>query len=183
MPVDENPEAWNAGNIQSVAGCPIIVGDSLYFYMSGRYNSRPVHPSNFATGLATLRRDGFASFHSDKKECYLKTIPIEVTGPYLFVNTEIKGSLYAELLDANSNVIKGFSKHDFEIVKKKNSTKLQLRWKNEDISSLIGKKISIRFYTRNTDIYSFWFSKTEKGFSGGYTAGGGPLLSPTGIDE
>ena len=91
--------------------------------------------------------------------------------------------MYAELLDANSNVIKGFSKHDFEIVKKKNSTKLQLRWKNEDISSLIGKKISIRFYTRNTDIYSFWFSKTEKGFSGGYTAGGGPLLSPTGIDE
>lgn len=183
LPVDENPEAWNAGNIQSVAGCPIIVGDSLYFYMSGRYNSRPVHPSNFATGLATLRRDGFASYHSGKKECFLKTVPFEVTGSFLFVNAEIKGSLYAELLDANSNVIKGFSKRDFEVVKKKNSTKLQLRWKNEDISSLIGKKISIRFYTRNTDIYSFWFSKTEKGFSGGYTAGGGPLLSPTGIDQ
>lgn len=151
--------------------------------MSGRYNSRPVHPSNFATGLATLRRDGFASYHSDKKECFLQTRTIEVSNPYLFVNAEVKGYLYAELLDENSNVIKGFSKHDFKIIKKINSTKLQLSWKNEDISSLIGTKISIRFYTRNTDIYSFWFSKTEKGLSGGYTAGGGPLLSPTGIDQ
>lgn len=53
--------AWNAGNIQSVAGCPVAMGDSLYFYFSGRYESKPRHASNFATGLARLRRDGFAS--------------------------------------------------------------------------------------------------------------------------
>lgn len=183
LPVDENPQAWNAGNIQSVAGCPIIVGDSLYFYMSGRYNSRPEHPSNFATGLATLRRDGFASYHSDKKDCYLTTMAMDVRSPFLFINAEVKGSLYAELLDENSEVIKGFSKKDFKVIKKINSTKLQLRWKDEDISSLIGKKIKIRLYARNTDIYSFWFSTTKEGFSRGFTAGGGPLLSPTGIDQ
>ena len=40
------------GNVQSTAGNPLIVGDSLYFYVSGRYNSKPVHDSNFTTGLA-----------------------------------------------------------------------------------------------------------------------------------
>ena len=39
------------GNVQSTAGNPLIVGDSLYFYVSGRYNSKPVHDSNFATAL------------------------------------------------------------------------------------------------------------------------------------
>ncbi|KAB6279694.1 glycoside hydrolase family protein, partial [Bacteroides xylanisolvens] len=29
-------DAWNQGNLQSVAGAPLIVGDKLYFYLSGR---------------------------------------------------------------------------------------------------------------------------------------------------
>ena len=56
LPVSDDAKAWNAGNVQSTAGNPLIVGDSLYFYVSGRYNSKPVHDSNFTTGLAALRR-------------------------------------------------------------------------------------------------------------------------------
>ena len=34
LPVSEDFHAWNAGNVQSTAGNPLIVGDSLYFYVS-----------------------------------------------------------------------------------------------------------------------------------------------------
>ena len=52
---------WN-NNVQSAGGGFLVVGDELYFYVSGRSG---VPGSNKAgiltTGLATLRRDGFAS--------------------------------------------------------------------------------------------------------------------------
>lgn len=183
LPVDEDFHAWNAGNVQSVAGCPLIVGDSLYFYMSGRYNSKPKHDSNFATGLAMLRRDGFASLRTGETDGFVITVPLHVSGAFCFINAEINGRLYAELLDENSNVIDGFSKNDFKVINKVNSTKLQLQWKRGDLSSLIGRKVKIKFYMRAMDLYSFWFAQTEKGLSGGYTAGGGPSLSSSGIDK
>lgn len=31
MAVDDNRAAWNNGNLQSVVGAPLIVGDKLYF--------------------------------------------------------------------------------------------------------------------------------------------------------
>lgn len=36
LAVNDSPDAWNNGNLQSVVGSPLIVGDKLYFYLSGR---------------------------------------------------------------------------------------------------------------------------------------------------
>ena len=36
MGVNETKGAWNYGNMQSVNGVPLVVGDSLYIYSSGR---------------------------------------------------------------------------------------------------------------------------------------------------
>ena len=36
MAVNETEGAWNWGNMQSINGVPLVVGDSLYFYSSGR---------------------------------------------------------------------------------------------------------------------------------------------------
>ncbi len=61
-PVSDKQGDWNANNVQSAGGGFLVVGDELYFYVSGRSG---VPGSNKAgiltTGLATLRRDGFAS--------------------------------------------------------------------------------------------------------------------------
>src|SRR4051794_6066570 len=61
-PVSESPEAWNYGNVQSAGGGCLVVGDRLYFYVSGR-RGVPGTPTSggCSTGLATLRRGGFAS--------------------------------------------------------------------------------------------------------------------------
>lgn len=184
MDVNETEGAWNWGNMQSVNGVPLIVGDSLYFYSSGRRLSDIFWDSHTSTGLATLRRDGFVSLHADKNEGYVTTETISFDGKYLFVNADVsKGKLAIEVLDENGNVISGFSKKDNKIFINDNNTKQLVTWKSySDLSSLQGRNIRLKFYLTSGDLYSFWISPWESGESRGYTAGGGPGLSGTGTD-
>ena len=183
LPVSEDFHAWNAGNVQSVGGCPVIVGDSLYFYVSARFNSRPLHPSNFSTGLATLRRDGFVSMDAGKHEGYLLTEPVCFDGKYLFVNADVRGALRVEVLDADGNVIDGYSGKDCVAMRRANSTKRMITWRGADnLAPLAGKPVRLKFYMSQGQLYSFWVSPWKTGESRGYTAGGGPGLHHSGTD-
>jgi hypothetical protein len=179
MANDESEGAWNWGNMQSVAGTPLIVGDSLYFYSSGRRLNKIMWDSYASTGLAVLRRDGFVSRGAPKAERYLLTEKLTFDGKYLFVNANIRGYLKIELLDGANHKLAVFGNKDFRIVKKADSTKLLVG----DISSIQGKVVRLRFTMSQGDLYSFWISPWETGESRGYTAGGGPGLSASGIDE
>lgn len=180
MGVDQSDGAWNWGNVQSVVGSPIIVGDSLYFYSSGRRINKWLWDGYTSTGLAKLRRDGFASVSGTG---YLTTRPLVFdNAKFLFVNAEVKGKLDVELLDEDGKVFEGFSKEDC-ISFNGNETKNMIMWKDgRNISSLNGKRFRVKFYLQNGNIYSFWVSSWETGESKGYTAGGGPDISPTGQD-
>lgn len=189
LPVDEDFNAWNAGNVQSVAGGPLIVGDSLYFYMSGRRNTKPVHDSNFATGLAMLRRDGFVSMRAGRSEGTFSTRAVTVAADsisYLFVNADVrsrKSRLAVEVLDEDGTPIPGFTRKECMALKKSDSTKARIMWKDKcDLSSLAGRIVRLRFYLTDGDLYAFWLSPWETGESGGYTAGGGPGLDASGRD-
>lgn len=185
MSVNETEGAWNWGNMQSVNGTPIIMGDSLYFYSSGRRLNDIMWDSYTSTGLFTLRRDGFASMQATGKEAKtLVTEPVSFDGSYMFVNANIgkKGALQVELLDAFDNVIEGYSKADCKVIKT-NSTKQLVTWKQQaNVAMLKDKVVKIKFYMTEGDLYSFWVSPWESGESRGYTAGGGPNLSPKGMD-
>lgn len=176
--VDDNTKAWNHGNIQSAVGSPLIVGDKLYFYMSGRRlneNNKEV----VSTGLATLRRDGFASMSGNGS---LTTEVLAFKGKFLYVNAAINGSLKVEVLDASGNVKQGFSANDCVSMKTDN-TKCRITWKdNSTLESLNGEKIRLKFYLTDGDLYAFWISQFEDGRSYGYTAGGGPSLNKCGLD-
>lgn len=176
--------AWNWGNVQSVAGAPIIKGDSLYFYFSGRRLSKYSWDSYSSTGLATLRRDGFVSVNSGKNEGYLTTEPIIFDGNYLWINTDVRnGKIWVEILDEYGQPIEGFTKKDCIPVQKVNSTKTQIQWKKQASTGfLAGRKVRFRFHLTNGDLYSFWVSPWKTGESRGYTGGGGPGLNATGID-
>ena len=178
--VNEDSSAWNAGNIQSSMGSPLIVGDSLYFYYSGRYNSRPLHPSNFATGLAKIRRDGFSCAHADTQG-FLITNPITISGKYLFINCDcstVGSSMEIEILDRDYNTL-----CSFEPVANIDSTKIICMPHEPDIlNDLRDEQMYLKFKMNKSSLYSYWFSDSTDGESGGYTAGGGPGLSPTGRD-
>ena len=178
MSVDENRSAWNNGNLQSVVGSPIIVDDKLYFYLSGRR----LEDSNeiTTTGLATLRRDGFASMKGTGE---LLTNTLSFNGSYFFVNANVSGSLKVELLDENGIVLSGFSKDDCKAIIG-DSVKQKVEWKNNaTLTSLAGKNIKVKFYVTNGEIYSFWISPLSTGESLGYTGGGGPGFDCSGIDK
>jgi hypothetical protein len=176
--VSNNVSDWNNGNIQSAVGSPIIVGDQLYFYMSGR-RLNASYAEIASTGLATLRRDGFASMSGTGE---LVTEPLKHTGNYFFVNAKVRGSLKVELLNSDGSVITGFSKDDC-VTFNGDSTKKMIQWNNHaNLSSLADKTIRVKFYLSDGDLFAFWISQFESGKSYGYTAGGGNGYSKYGID-
>lgn len=181
MGVHEAAGAWNWGNVQSVAGLPIIKGDSLYFYVSGRRLNKKMWDAYTSTGLASLRRDGFVSLQT-KDKGFLLTPTLSFQGNYFFVNADVKGELRVALLDRNNHPIPGYSAEDC-IAMKGNSTQFLIRWKqHRSVSEVKGKRVKLKFYLSDGDLYSFWISKWITGQSNGYTAGGGPGLHVSGID-
>lgn len=69
-------------------------------------------------------------------------------------------------------------------MKGKDSTKQQITWKGHaGLDTLAGQTVRLKFYLSSGDLYAFWISPWTTGESRGYTAGGGPGLSPTGIDQ
>src|SRR5439155_522716 len=92
IPVSETQGDWNWGNVQSAGGCCLIVGDQLYFYVSGRAGVKGSPASGVSTtGLAVLRRDGFASMGAGETERTLMTRPVTFRGKHLFVNVAAEG--------------------------------------------------------------------------------------------
>ena len=64
-----------------------------------------------ATGLATLRRDGFYSMDAGSTQAELTTRPVQFSGNYMFVNVnDPSGQLLVEVTDTSGNVIAPYSK-------------------------------------------------------------------------
>ena len=176
--ISDQPGAWNYGNVQSAGGGCVVVGDRLLFYMSGRAGI-PGTDSNTsgpcATGLATLRRDGFASMDAGEKEARLTTRPVLFHGTRLFVNVDCPdGELRAEVADVNDEPIAPFTREACLPVRT-DGTRVPVAWKDgADLSALAGKPVHFRFYLRKGGLYAFWVSPDASGHSNGYVAAGGP---------
>jgi len=175
LTVNPTEGAWNWGNVQSAGGCCLIVRDKLYFYVSGRALGDRFWDGNCNTGLATMRRDGFASMDADKDIGVLTTRPVKFSGKYLFVNVAApKGALQAEVLNLEGNVVEPFTAGNCYAVTA-DTTLQQVTWKgSEDLSALAGQPVRFRFLLKDGSLYSFWVSPDKSGASYGYVAGGGP---------
>jgi hypothetical protein len=177
MGVSENYGDWNWGNVQSAGGGCLIVGNKLYFYVSGRAGRKDGKKVDgvCSTGLATLRRDGFASMDAAEGGGMLTTRPVRFSGKYLFVNVAAKeGELRAEVLDTNGKVITPFSKENCVPVHA-DATLHGVTWKGApDLSALANKSVRLRFHLKKGELYAFWVSDDQSGASHGYVAAGGP---------
>jgi hypothetical protein len=169
---------WNWTNIQSTGGICLVLGDQLYFYCSGRNNKVGT------TGLATLRRDGFASMDAGETEGELITRPVKFSGKHLFVNanTAAGGELRVSVLQENladfhnrePKTVGAFTVENCEPIRG-DSTIQPVTWKGvKDLSELAGKTVRFRFHVKKGSLYSFWVSPDESGASHGYVAAGGP---------
>ncbi|HUR57456.1 MAG TPA: hypothetical protein VM029_07090 [Opitutaceae bacterium] len=170
----EEKGAWNWGNVQSVGGGCLVVGDTLYFYASARAGSPEERDNGGSTGLATLRRDGFASMVASG-EGTLTTRPVRFSGRQLFVNlAAASGGLQVEVLDENGAAIPPFTRENSETLRG-DSTLAPVTWKGGgNLSALAGKPVRFRFHLRDGSLFSFWVSADGAGASNGYVAAGGP---------
>lgn len=175
LSVNETEGAWNWGNIQSVGGGCLVVGDQLYFYYSGRRRNDPTWDSSCRTGVAMLRRDGFASMDAGEEAGTLTTRPLRFTGRHLFVNADTRaGELRVEVLDRSGKTIGPFSAANC-VPLRLDATKQVVRWIGAaDLGALAGEPVRLRFRLTRGSLFSFWVSRDASGASGGYVAAGGP---------
>ena len=157
-----------------------MVKDRLFFYYSGRKGnpgSGQYHESGGSTGLAFLRRDGFASMNGEQAGGTLTTRLLRFQGHHLFVNADLSaGELRVEVLDAAGNPI---SPLDLEhsIPLRDDRIAHGVVWKTRsDLSSVSGKEVRLRFHLSGGSLYSFWVTPDSNGASFGYVAGGGPTF-------
>lgn len=181
LPVSERRQDWNWGNVQSAGGGCLVVGDRLFFYASGRTSS-PENPARHTctTGLATLRRDGFASMDAESAGV-LTTRPVNFKGSHLFVNADVsRGELRIECVDEHGAVLHGYSRADCLPIRL-DGTRLAIRWTRErDLASLAGRPIRFRFHVTHGSLFAFWVSSNASGASHGFVGAGGPgFTGPT----
>jgi hypothetical protein len=191
--VSERQGDWNWANVQSAGGCCTIVGEQLYFYVSGRQGIPGSDlPGRCSTGLATLRRDGFASLSDQWPEgrpreirgadrSSLVTRPLRFRGTHLFVNADAPGDIRVEILDRAGQVIAPFAAAQCEPVRG-DSTRHQVRWRNAPgLQEISSQPVRFRFVLNRAHLYAFWVASSEAGHSRGYAAAGGPDY-PQGYD-
>ena len=172
---------WNFGNVQPVGGGCLVVGDKLYFYVSARADDPSGEHGQGTTGVAVLRRDGFASMDADGKARTMTTRPVTFKGKHLFVNVDCpKGELKAEVLDADGKAIEPFTLENCKPISC-DKTLAGVTWKQAvDLSAVSGKPVRFRFQLTNGSLYAFWVSPAKSGASHGYVGAGGPgFTGPT----
>ncbi len=171
----QGASAWNRGNVQSVGGGCLLVGDRLYFYYSGRNSGKELDDaSGMATGLAFLRRDGFASMNADSSGGVLTTRPVVFNGGHLFVNVDNpNGELTVAVLSEDGRVLTPFSTARCTPIAC-DSTIQRVSWGDTDLSQLAGRTVRFQFRLRDGALYSFWVSPEPTGASHGFVAAGGP---------
>lgn len=187
IPVSERVGDWNWANVQSAGGVCLVVGDRLHFYVSGRRGVPGTSdPGVCSTGLATLRRDGFASLAepdprspvrrvwSTPQAPSVTTRPVRFSGGSLFVNADARGGeIRVEVLDEGGRTIEPFSPSTCQPVSA-DGTRQPVTWKRGRLAQLAGHAVRFRFYVTRARLYAFWVSAAPTGASRGYVGAGGP---------
>ena len=171
--------AWDRAWLHGTAGVCLVMGDRLWFPYTGHSGVAPdgMRGQHWggSIGMATLRRDGFASMDAGEKTGMLTTRPLAFKGGFLFVNLDApRGELRAEVLDGDGNVIAPFSAENC-VTLRCDQTSQRVVWRDADsLAPLSGRPVRLRFILRNGSFYSFWVTPDANGASHGYVAAGGP---------
>jgi len=180
----ERRDVWDRGYVQSLGNLCCVRGDTLWFYYSGFQGDGSKTNANWlkngmydrgATGLAFLRRDGFASLEAGTEGGALTTRPVTFSGSRVFVNADARnGEVRVEIVDEAGKPIAPYTLANCRPVVG-DSTLAAVTWTGaDDVHALRGKTVRFRFDVRRAALYAFWVSRDATGRSDGYVAGGGP---------
>ena len=140
-------------------GAPVVRGDELWFYYRGNTIDGPKKTWKMGNGIATLRRDGFASLDAADEPGVVITRPFVFAGDgRLCVNTDVgaSGSVRVAVLNEAGEPIDHFTIDDAVAVCE-DSTQTPVYWKNrESLAELKDRYIRLVFHLVDAELYSFW---------------------------
>ncbi len=181
---------WNRAYLHAAGGVCLVVGDRIFIYFTGfsglspqlgrteagtAGRSRHVMYAGGSTGVATLRRDGFASMVAGRGGGELTTRPVTFCGERLFVNVRCPyGELRVAVLDRGGKPFSGLDTCDCKPLRV-DSTCARIEWTSDrSLSSLKGQPVRFRFHLQTGELFAFWVTDDPSGASYGYMAAGGP---------
>ena len=141
-------------------------GDELWMYYSGYdrlHDQSTVETYSSSIGRLRIRRDGFISRDASVKGATLTTHPFELVGNRLEVNLDAssRGWLKVEILDQRGQPIPGFGEEDADRLDSNDVHRL-VTWKGkEDLASLFGRSVRLRFRGQSVKLYAFQFLDGE----------------------
>jgi hypothetical protein len=105
---------WDRAYLHGTTGVFVLLDDQLVFPYTAFSGIAPDGSRGMyhggSIGIATLRRDGFASLDADARGGTLTTRPVTFSGRHLFVNVDCpQGELRAEILDADGKLIEPYA--------------------------------------------------------------------------
>lgn len=160
--------SWDRAYLHTTTGVFVVLDDRLVFpycaYSGEAGDDRHDMYGGAAIGLASLRRDGFASMEAADNSGVLTTRPVTFKGTHLFVN--FNGELRVELLDQSGKVVARSETVSGD------STKQRIEL--PELARFVGKTMKFRFHVATGSLYAFWVTADQNGASNGYLGAGGP---------
>ena len=148
--------SWDQGMVFT-SNHPLVEDDQIKLWYGGSTatHSARVDSSRSAIGLATLRKDGFASLDASEEKGVITTKLLKNVSGQIRVNADAeKGSLKVELLRADGTVIPGFSQDECKSITT-NGLDTPVLWGNQCKLPDSLENIRIRFVLQNASLYSF----------------------------
>jgi len=146
--------AWDDGMLFT-PNHPLVEQGLIKLYYGGFDSTHGKDGGNAAVGLATLRKDGFASLDAGEEEGTVTTKPLAGATDSLAVNYRAEnGWLKVELLDEQGKVLPGYGREDC-VALKSDSVNAPVSWRGTSKLPKPGKPLRIRFILCNAELYSF----------------------------
>lgn len=149
--------AWDSMMLFS-ANHPVLEGQTLRLYYGGCNEDHALIGTNGAcsVGLATLRRDGFASLDATTGPGSVTTKPLVGASGELLVNfrTESGGSLRVEVQDDQGRVVPGYSAADSDVLSGDHTGKT-VRWGGRSALPSFPCALKLVFLLERASLYSY----------------------------
>ena len=149
-----DPRNWTSRASYAAHGIHLSGPDELSLWVQHNCGYATSHIRRY-----TMRVDGFVSVKAPYGGGQMVTKPFAFKGGKLTINyaSSAGGGLHVEIQDASGQPIKGFAEADCpEIIG--DQIARTVSWKGgDDVSSLAGKPIRLRFVMRDADLFSIQF--------------------------
>ena len=159
--LDVGPDgSWDRTNQGVMNGPPVVTGDQMHIYYGGRTYFHPPYSHGerrSSIGMASLRRDGFASRDASPIEGYLETKTLLLNGDGLHMNVKSDwGKCQVAILDDSGQPLSGLARENCEPIRE-DSTDVVVRFTDrKSLKSISKKTVKIRFHLQNAQLFSFW---------------------------